>query len=377
MAGMYDSGRGSVWRNPASGGFYPETREQDEAMPPDPFTESEEDTFSATDVARLLRAANAPDPDDGEEEVRDLVLAAEPPRAAASLAPPAPRRRKKKKEMPSHGQWEVQIRQGRKWGWLASFYGPPPDKDRIRERFGSGEFRIVEQASGWSASFTIAHSPSSAQQTWTAAQGPNGQGAVFQAEERPVEEVVAETVSAVVPAAVNEAVSGLMEQFQPLIAGFLQKGDEPDDDPRVAMMERELEMTRQALAQVHQQQQVAPSGQADPMMAAIMEKVVSAGLDNLGMSEKEEETDFVSQALRAATAMFEMRAAAAASAPPAPPQIAAHPVQRPTLTGMTPEIEGELRQHASRLGLDYNDAMIEAQKAGLNAQKLLNVARSQ
>ena len=75
--------------------------------------------------------------------------------------------------------------------------------------------------------------------------------------------------------------------------------------------------------------------------------------------------------------MFEMRAAATANAPPQPPQIAAHPVQRPTLAGMTPEIEGELRQHAGRLGLDYNEAMIEAQKAGLNAQNLLNVARSQ
>jgi hypothetical protein len=378
MAGMYDSGRGSVWRNPASGGFYPESREpEEEVMPSDPFGESEEDTFSATDVARLLRAANAPDPDDGEEEMRDLVMAAEPPPPAASLAPPAPRRRKKKKEMPSHGQWEVQIRQGRKWGWLASFYGPPPDKDRIRERFGSGEFRIVEQASGWSASFTIAHSPNGASQPWAQTSASESHRPSPSFDERPVEEVVAETVSTVVPAAVNEAISGLMQQFEPLLAGFLQKDDSPDEDPRVAMMERELEMTRQALAQVHHQQQAAPSSGSDPIMAAVMEKVVSAGLDNLGVSEKEEETDFVSQALRAATAMFEMRAASAANAPPPPPQIAAHPVQRPSLAGMTPEIEGELRQHAARLGLDYNDAMIEAQKAGLNAQKLLTVARSQ
>jgi hypothetical protein len=371
MAGMYEGRpQRGVWRNPATGGFYPgQPGDDEEAMPPDPFDE-EDDTFSATDVARLLRAANAPDPDDGEEEARDLVAATDPTMKAASLAPPAPRR-KKKQSMPGHGQWEVQIKEGKRWGWLASFYGPPPDKDRIRERFGSGEFRIVEQQTGWTASFTIAHQPDRAAAWDTGAGAVRGQ--------RPVEEVVAETVSAVVPNAVSEAVAGLMEQFQPVLAGLLQRGDgeDGDSDPRLVAMERELEMTRAALAQMSQQQQPT-NGSSNPIMEAVMEKVVSAGLENLGVREKEDdEESFVSQALRAATAMFEARTVAAANAPPQIGHDPGLPVQRPSLAGMTPEIETELRQHAGRLGLDFNEAIIEAQTKGVNAPTLLNLARAQ
>jgi hypothetical protein len=336
-------------------------------MPSDPFGDEDEEAFSATDVARLLRAANAPDPDDGEEEIRGLSAAINP-QTAASLAPDAPRssRRKKKPSMPSNGEWEVQIKQGKRWGWLASFYGASPEKDAIRKRFGSGEFRILEQQSGWSANFTIAHAPNGTSPGWGGSQ----------VESRPVEEVVAETVGMVVPNAVNEAVAGLMEQFQPLIAGFLQKDAEVEDDPRLAMMERELEMTRTALAQVSQQQ---PNGSpaANPIMDAVMDRVVSAGLENLGLGEKEDDS-FVSQALKAATALFEARAVAGAMPPQA--QIAPPPPgvpQRPSLPGMTPDIEGELRTHAGRLGLDFNDAMVEAQKSGVNASALLNIARSQ
>ena len=376
MAQVFDSTNernSRVWRNPARKTFVPTPYDQEE-MPPDPFGEKTEDNFSASDVARLLRAANAPSAD-GDLDTFDLMSATEPEQTAASLAPPAPRATKKKRqEMPQHGHWEVQIRQGKRWGWLASFYGQAPDKDRIRERFGAGEFRMVEQTTGFTSSFTIAHAPS--MNSWDSSEPAPAQS---RAQQKPVEQVVAETVSAVVPAAVNEAISGLMEQFQPLIAGFMAKDEAPkSEDSRVEMMERELEMTRAALAQMVQQQQHTPQASHNPVMEAVMEKVISAGMDNLGLREKDEDEGFVGQALKAATAMFEARALSAANAPQPPPQIAQQATpQRPTLNGMTAEVEQELRQHAQRLGLDFNEAIVEAQSRGVAATTLLNIARAQ
>jgi len=309
-------------------------------------------------------------------------------------APPQPKalpkpskRNKKPARAPSTGEWEVQVKtggQGRsKWGWLLSVSGMAPDKHQIRSEFGPGHYRLVESG-GYSEEFIIAKVP--AVSIVEAHDDP------APAESPDIEDVIKKAVAS----AVSQAMVTAMQSIKPLIASFQSKSSEPSeaindlrsDLGQLAQLVRALAERPQAVPQPAQ-----PSG--PPWQMAIIEKVMTAGLSNMGIADDEEEEDepdntekLINIGTTLLGAVMQNRAAQPSGPQPQPaiahthpqaPHVAAPPgasASVTTLPGMTPEIEAELRAYAAKIGYDYDAAITEAHERGASAQALLEQCRA-
>lgn len=298
------------------------------------------------------------------------------------------RKLKRAVKAPDSGEWEVQVKTGgsgrTKWGWLQSVQGLAPDKAHIRDHFGPGHYRVVEQGSGYAQEFTIARVPASG---FTETSEPMKQPD----HDSDIESVVQKAVGE----AVQRAMASTMQAMRPLLESMKAKpGDQNEGVEQLRADLSQLSGLVRALAERPSSPQVLPQS-GPPWQMAIIEKVMTAGLSNMGIQhddEDEEEDEgpgMEEKLLDIGTtilgAVMQNRGAPVTPGPAIPLEQGQIAQQQPgqsaspptgSLPGMTPEIEAELRAYAAKIGYDYDTAIAEANAAGASAQALLEQCRS-
>jgi len=325
-----------------------------------------------------------------EEEKIPMYTTQQPPVAPRKpAAEPARNRRsqsKKNARPPESGNWEVQVRTGgsgkAKWGWLQSVQGMAPEKSQIRDQYGAGHYRIVESA-GYSAEFTIARVPAGGGPPIDEAEPERRSAGIDEIEER---------VAHAVKIAVGQAMSSTITQLRPFLEGLRHPPESPAQTEALQALRSDLGdlaglVRSLAEAAATRRPDAAPS--TPGWQQTVIERVMAAGLANMGIEEDDDDegpdaTDrlieigstLLSGVLQSRGAEPQQAVQPQPGHPSQPMPAPRPPPPIPSLAGMTPEIEAELRAYAHKIGYDYRAAMVEAAEKGATAEALLEQCRA-